>query len=275
LSFLPPMMIAILVAKSIADRYAKEPLYASLIHQLGMPHLDPAGANCSALIGRTARHLMSHPVIVMRERELRGAVRDALSGTEHGAFPVVDSAGRLRGIVLRVQLTDVVEGGSEFDLLDLTKSMSTSPFTVLQGFDARLAYLMFQDVGMRHLIVLSNDMTVAGIITRKDLAGVLEHADLHHADLHHHPHHHDEENGVLLGGAARRGAFSTGFAHTCSDTLKPLASKRDTLVPGPSLLLPFQAKGSGRLGPSVTNTAAKSPPPNPSLHPSFGSTTGL
>eukprot|EP01062_Namystynia_karyoxenos_P028837 TRINITY_DN2177_c3_g1_i1.p1 TRINITY_DN2177_c3_g1~~TRINITY_DN2177_c3_g1_i1.p1 ORF type:complete len:1168 (+),score=358.51 TRINITY_DN2177_c3_g1_i1:82-3585(+) len=178
LFFLPPMMLSILVAKWVADRYAKEALYHGLIHELDMPHLDPMGDQSSALLGRTAKHLMTHPVVVLRENEERGRIDDALS-TSHGAFPVIDSSGRLRGILLSSQLEKLEPGDDPSQIVPLAHIMSSSPFAVHHNFQAKLTYMQFQTVGMRHLIVTDDHLQVVGIITRKDLAAALHHADLH------------------------------------------------------------------------------------------------
>eukprot|EP00662_Eupelagonemidae_sp_cell21_P036285 gene36285-31024_t len=233
LFFIPPMMLAMLISKWFADRYAPEALYHGLIHRLGMPLLDPDGDRSSALLNRNARHLMARPVVALRMDELRGCIRSALK-TPHNGFPVVDgSSGVLRGFMLRSQLTRRRPKDAP------PRDMSSSPFVVHKSFSARSTYRAFQSLGLRHLIygalcdfvlnhrinaplmdhecmrkavaqfgmhidacsvvVVDDHYCPVGIITRKDLASAL-----------HHGHEHDPRHGII--GDLRTVVGELGFA---------------------------------------------------------------
>lgn len=143
-----------------------------------MPFLDPSGDRASALITRRASHMMSRPVVSLRCTELRVCIRDALE-SPHNGFPVVDNrSGVLRGIVTRSQINgpEYLQG-ADGEAVSLLRDMSTAPFAVHKNFPARLTYSCFQSLGLRHMLVVDDSYRVVGIITRKDLAAAVHHAE--------------------------------------------------------------------------------------------------
>jgi len=53
--------------------------------------------------------------------------------------------------------------------IDLTMFMDSSPITVYPTTPFRRLYRIFLQMGMRHMIVVDNDSSLVGLITRKDL----------------------------------------------------------------------------------------------------------
>ena len=53
--------------------------------------------------------------------------------------------------------------------IDLSLFMDASPITVYPSTPFRRLYRIFLHMGMRHMVVLNNDSSLHGLITRKDL----------------------------------------------------------------------------------------------------------
>eukprot|EP00754_Rhynchopus_humris_P009487 Rhum_TRINITY_DN14025_c5_g1::Rhum_TRINITY_DN14025_c5_g1_i1::g.67900::m.67900 len=105
--FLPPMMVAIMIAKWTADYKEPHSLYHALIHLMDVPFLDSGVEAAMNYELFTAEDVMASPVVSLREKEYIGNVYAALSGP-HTGFPVVDKRNRLKGFVLRVQLETIL-----------------------------------------------------------------------------------------------------------------------------------------------------------------------
>ena len=227
--FLPPMMIAIMMAKWSADFKEPYSLYHALIHLEKIPFLDggiEASMNYELF---TAEDVMSSPVAALEEDEQMGRIFEALA-TTHAGFPVVNRKRQLKGWVLRAQLETIVarlgldeEGADESRVLtsggdcstylhdligdvrqnqtdevinvashnkrrvsllkrrdtithdiftfrvNLAPIMSTSPFVVHKNFRFNLTRIIFQAMSMRHLVVVTTNYRVVGVITRKNI----------------------------------------------------------------------------------------------------------
>ncbi|KXZ47514.1 hypothetical protein GPECTOR_35g952 [Gonium pectorale] len=59
----------------------------------------------------------------------------------------------------------------ENGVIDLTPYINTSVFMVPDSFSVERTYVLFRTMGLRHLIVVDEQHTVKGIVTRKDLLG--------------------------------------------------------------------------------------------------------
>ncbi len=111
-------MFSIMAAKIIGDLF-NEGLFDMHIQLSGMPLLDYDPPPLTKKL--SARHIMTKPVIVLKEKETVGSVLDLLAKTKHHGFPIVTNIndqdktdeneenkeqnyGRLKGLILRHQL---------------------------------------------------------------------------------------------------------------------------------------------------------------------------
>eukprot|EP01059_Diplonema_ambulator_P021477 TRINITY_DN3567_c0_g2_i2.p1 TRINITY_DN3567_c0_g2~~TRINITY_DN3567_c0_g2_i2.p1 ORF type:complete len:1005 (+),score=45.77 TRINITY_DN3567_c0_g2_i2:757-3771(+) len=293
LYWMPAMMCGIMVSKWVAD-YHCHSLYHALIMLRDMPFLSPDGAKPPHYQLHTAKDIATTPVVSLKETSTMGDLLDSLLLT-HNAFPVIDEDGRLKGIILKIQIEtllyqryfdnmsdqDLIRGlgegrepsitnrgahlrqllGMKRDLtpvdlaeeIDLREFYSTSPFTVHTGFRLDLAYILFQSLGLRHLIVVDSDHTPYGVITRRDLVDIDKRL---------------EENQVLDEGLVspqhrRRKSHAPGFKSSLAKSFKPTASMKPKIAksqPGSSPVSPLLPKPI--VGPTPSN-----PEQPPSVNP--------
>eukprot|EP01065_Artemidia_motanka_P037858 TRINITY_DN46763_c0_g1_i1.p1 TRINITY_DN46763_c0_g1~~TRINITY_DN46763_c0_g1_i1.p1 ORF type:complete len:1275 (+),score=364.64 TRINITY_DN46763_c0_g1_i1:61-3885(+) len=108
LSSLAPIMIGVMIAKTVADNFT-HPLYHALLEVRCVPFLD-YDCNLPYLDVFAAAHLMSkvtHRTMFTVRGETVKKVRTVLETTDHNGFPVVGTRikpGRFKGTVTRAQL---------------------------------------------------------------------------------------------------------------------------------------------------------------------------
>ncbi|PRP82645.1 hypothetical protein PROFUN_09756 [Planoprotostelium fungivorum] len=192
ISYAPPIMFTVIVAKWIGD------LFDDGIYNTWDPPQWMAGKSVSDVMSGELVNLTCHPTV---EKVVR-----TLQECEHNGFPVVDEGGRLRGQILRSQLTVILyEGGygrmedgdvpevaldcfryhfprfpelheiqvdeSELDMkLNLLPYVNPNPHTVTPNTNLSRAYRLFRSMGLRHLPVVNEKNQPVGMVTRKDLA---------------------------------------------------------------------------------------------------------
>ncbi|CCW64808.1 unnamed protein product [Phytomonas sp. EM1] len=89
LHYLLPVMVAIVVSKSVADRLSK-PLYHEILHLSCVPYLS-ANLPHPDFEQLAVADVMSTNVVILRRRERTEVVLSALLNTTHHAFPVVEA----------------------------------------------------------------------------------------------------------------------------------------------------------------------------------------
>jgi chloride channel 7 len=157
-----------------------------------------------------AKHLMTHPVTVLREVETVERVLHILRSTKHNGFPVVEgfdsenseTFGILKGFILRHQLftllkhksflltnrqltpddfreyyptylqfKDIEISENEFNLeLDLRPYMNLAPYSLSENSNLPRIFRLFRGLGLRHIVIVDKKNNVVGIVTRIDVA---------------------------------------------------------------------------------------------------------
>ena len=85
----------------------------------------------------------------------------------HRAFPVVSEEGRLLGLVRRSALEEYLQAEQNvLASMNLEEVADMAPFAVDLDFPVERAYLMFRELGLRHLVVTDAGRPV-GILTRR------------------------------------------------------------------------------------------------------------
>eukprot|EP00096_Caligus_rogercresseyi_P000557 TRINITY_DN11013_c0_g1_i1.p1 TRINITY_DN11013_c0_g1~~TRINITY_DN11013_c0_g1_i1.p1 ORF type:complete len:413 (-),score=60.94 TRINITY_DN11013_c0_g1_i1:383-1447(-) len=202
-----PLVIVCMVAKYTGD-YFNDGLYDVHSELSGVPYLPWQPPVNYRLL--TARDIMTSPVCVLELKSSLEYVLNVLKLTSHNGFPVVEpNGGRFKGIILRDQILAmlhfrVFKGHGEEGIgqltwdklrslyprfnrekslffspeerktkvLDFTRIMNHSPYTVSSDMSAENVYRLFRLVALRHLVVLSHEGGALGIITRKNLARI-------------------------------------------------------------------------------------------------------
>jgi chloride channel 7 len=111
-----PIMFAIMAAKLVGDLF-NEGIFDMHIALAGIPLLDWEPPSMTQKL--SAQHVMTFPVVVLREKETVGRIMNILQNTKHNGFPVVDgyepdakvvdNFGLLKGFILRHQLLTLLK----------------------------------------------------------------------------------------------------------------------------------------------------------------------
>jgi chloride channel 7 len=200
MNFLLPIMLAIIVSKSVGD-FFNHPLYDSLIGIKRLPYLEHEPS--LAMEKLQCSDIMSREVVSIPRKCTVGKMLDILSNSVHNGFPVVDDSDRFLGMILKKHLVvflrtrqylrlrmitkvdfyehlnesrndvDVIRSLTPHDHLDivfdLAPFMHQSPITVTPHFPVVRAFHIFRTMGLRHIPVIDRKYRVTGIISRKDM----------------------------------------------------------------------------------------------------------
>ncbi|KAG9234135.1 chloride channel-like protein 3 [Amylocarpus encephaloides] len=195
--YIPPFMIAILVAKWVADAMNSESIYDLAQTVLGHPFLDPEHA---LKIVRNEGHLVDElipPAQTMREitvdvgtecKVSKALLATKLSqlkarGLMDAGVVLVDGNGMLHGYLAEGELDfaiheeGVLKDGEPVDLLQgpLSAFVDRTPLTICAKAPMEYAVQMFVGLGLRHLIVTEEGSgKVVGVIIKKRLVLYLE-----------------------------------------------------------------------------------------------------
>ncbi|KAK0320900.1 chloride channel [Friedmanniomyces endolithicus] len=204
LTYVLPIMIAVMLSKWVGDAFGKKGIYESWIQFQGYPFIDnkddaavpdvPVGQImmrfealvCIPATGHTIETLRA----LLQEHRFRG-------------FPVIDAdrESLLLGYISRTELTFALntadsstmpattqcffqhsEGADPSTTLDLRPWMDQTPITLSARSSLQLTKDMFEKLGLRNVLFTDKGM-LAGLLTKKDLWFVLE----------------EEEDGRLVG----------------------------------------------------------------------------
>ena len=195
---LSPVMLTIIVAKTVMDYNCPVPFFDVIIHRRRMPFLEPHAP--PSIKGKTAGNLMSSDIVCLTLNESVKNMVQVLLCTTHNGFPIVSKPQNadpksmsvvkpfFHGIITRQNIFKVLQVVVRNDargrvtddtifvpsqLMDLDVDLSpacmdTQMYIPLQ-LPAYKTYRMFTELGIRHLCVVSEDGRLLGIITREDL----------------------------------------------------------------------------------------------------------
>ncbi|XP_078488881.1 H(+)/Cl(-) exchange transporter 7-like isoform X2 [Ciona intestinalis] len=198
-----PLMAVLLLAKWVGD-YFNHGIYDMHIHLNKVPILPWEPPALSTNI--QAREVMGTPVVTLRTVPLVSDICSVLSDPRncHSGYPISDSEGKFRGVILRTQLLILLKhkefverGGSSeriklsvfrdsypryFPLsvinvsegeqqchVDLRPFLNPSPYTIQENASLPRIFRLFRALGLRHLVVLNDEHKVVGMISRKDI----------------------------------------------------------------------------------------------------------
>jgi chloride channel 3/4/5 len=212
LTYIVPIMIAVMISKWVGDAIIRDGIYDGHIHLYGYPFLDSKREfTHNTLACDVMRPRQSDPplTIVDLSQVTVGLLEDLVSDTDYFGFPcVLDSTSQLlAGFLTRKDITFVLdqvnsrrEGAtreSRVFFIDSTRRvnqqlqestvpsvnfrglMDPSPFQIADQTPMETVVEMFRKMGLRQVLV-SHNGRLLGIITKKD---VLRHiAEQEHKD---------------------------------------------------------------------------------------------
>lgn len=194
--YIPPFMIAILVAKWVADAISSESVYDLAQTVLGHPFLDGEHALRAVRDEGVLVEELIPPTRTMREitLEISGTykISKALLATKlhqlkarglmDAGLVLVNSNGSLYGYLAEGELDfaintpGVLNDEEEVDMLEgvLSTFVDLTPLTIAAKAPMEYCVEMFSQLGLRHLIVLDGDGRVVGVIIKKRLVLYIE-----------------------------------------------------------------------------------------------------
>ncbi|KAF2270170.1 hypothetical protein CC78DRAFT_507834 [Lojkania enalia] len=198
LTYVLPIMIAVMISKWIGDAISPRGIYESWIHFNGYPFLDNRDDNGSSIPDVSAAQVMTRiedlTVITATGNTIQ-SLRELLSRYRFRGFPVIDNTrdAILLGYISRAELafalTSALTPPRHLDesteayfshqplsdpttSLDLRPWMDQTPITLNSKASFQLTVSMFQKLGLRY-VIFTDRGTLKGLLTKKDVWFVL------------------------------------------------------------------------------------------------------
>lgn len=164
-----PVMLACAISAIIARRYAKESVYTMKLARRGINLRLTHEQNLLRVL--TVRDAMTREVQTVPETMKFGDLLDLLAHSREIDFPVVDTAGRLTGMISFQDIREVAfEKGLE-DVLIVRELMSRNAITVTERDDLHTA---LERIGSRNIerlpvVDVHERRRVVGMLSRRDI----------------------------------------------------------------------------------------------------------
>lgn len=199
LTYVLPIMIAVMLSKWVGDALGRRGIYESWIHQNEYPFLDNSDDNLLAIPDVPSAQIMTRIedlTVLTAAGHTIASLSRLLDETSHRGFPVVASEPRdlLLGYISRAELSYNLQTASR-DLpadteaffsrqpladprttLDLRPWMDQTPITLPSQSSLHLAVNYFQKLGLRY-VLFSDRGVLKGLLTKKDVWYVLNGAE--------------------------------------------------------------------------------------------------
>ena len=168
-----PVVLSVMSAKFVADLVMHHPLYEALIEGKGVRYLAPIddARTQRRLFSKCVSEVMTAPVVTVRHRESKGAVKAILALTTHSHFVVIGDQGVVIGVVKRADLEGVLVKVSNKHLSDevlVEMPKKAVPISVRRDLELHKGYYLFTQMGMRVLTVTDEHNRLEGLITRNN-----------------------------------------------------------------------------------------------------------
>ncbi|KAL1606452.1 chloride channel [Paraconiothyrium brasiliense] len=199
LTYVLPIMIAVMISKWVGDAISPRGIYESWIHFNGYPFLDNRDDNSSSIPDVPAAQVMTRIddlITITATGHTIASLRQLLSQHRFRGFPVIDSShdALLLGYISRTELAFALKSAlstprnlspeteahfSHQPLADPTTSldlrpwMDQTPITLNAKASFQLTYAMFMKLGLRYVIFTERG-TLKGLLTKKDVWFVLD-----------------------------------------------------------------------------------------------------
>jgi chloride channel 3/4/5 len=196
LTFVLPIMIAVMLSKWVGDAFGKAGIYESWIHFQKYPFLDNKDDTPVPDISISEVMTRAEDLICLTAtNHTIDSLRELLREHSYRGFPVVTATeSTLLGYISRTELAFALDSSSQTlpgttecyfqhepyadptTTLDLRPWMDQTPITLNSRSSLMLTNEMFQKLGLR-FVVLANQGRLAGLVTKKDIWSVLNEID--------------------------------------------------------------------------------------------------
>ncbi|PVI06440.1 hypothetical protein DM02DRAFT_610011 [Periconia macrospinosa] len=220
LTYVLPIMIAVMISKWIGDAISPRGIYESWIHFNGYPFLDNRDDNGSSIPDVPAAQVMTRIddlMVITATGHTIQSLRNILSQNRFRGFPIIDNSrdAILLGYISRTELAYALSAAlspprsfspdteayfahqplsDPTTSLDLRPWMDQTPITLNAKASFQLTVSMFQKLGLRYVLFVERG-TLKGLLTKKDVWYVLDGAE---------DNGRDDENGNIIGRGVSR-----------------------------------------------------------------------
>lgn len=165
-----PLMLCIMVSKSVADRFTRSAFDIALELNVQIRMLRESAWNCED-INIPIFDLCSREVVVLHCKELASHIMKVLASTRHHSFPLVEGTrAHVVGVAPRKLLMDAVATASEHDVIDLMQFSDLTPDVKHWTTATSRVMTHFRVMGLTSLCIVDKDRALMGIVTRTDIS---------------------------------------------------------------------------------------------------------
>lgn len=198
LTYVLPIMIAVMISKWIGDAISPRGIYEAWIHFNGYPYLDNRDDNGSTVPDVPAAQVMTRIedlTVITATGHTIDSLRKLLTQQRFRGFPVIDNTrdALLLGYISRTELAFALSSAlspprnltpeteayfshqplsDPTTSLDLRPWMDQTPITLNAKASFQLTVSMFQKLGLRYVLFVDRGM-MKGLLTKKDVWFVL------------------------------------------------------------------------------------------------------
>jgi chloride channel 3/4/5 len=242
LTYVIPIMIAVMLSKWCGDIFGKRGIYESWIQLNEYPFLDHRDdTNPPDVSAHRVMTTVDDVSVITATGHTISSLRSLLANTSYRGFPVINETSKpvLLGYITRNELSFALKYSTSptnrnladetqvfflhqpfadpVDTLDLRPWMDQTPITLNSNISFLIVLRMFQRLGLRY-VLFSNKGILQGLLTKKDVWAVLNGVEFRRQealrDDGFHDAHTAEEVGLLhadgrssLGSSLRRDSF--------------------------------------------------------------------
>lgn len=202
LTYVLPMMVAVMISKWVGDAFSRRGIYESWIHFNEYPFLDHSDTETATVPDATAAQIMTRIedlVVLTATGHTIASLTAILEQNPHRGFPVISDPrdAILLGYISRAELAYNLRSSTEpprslppetetffshqpladpRSTLDLRPWMDQTPITMPSQATLHLVVTYFQQLGLRYVLFADRGALV-GLLTKKDVWHVLNGAE--------------------------------------------------------------------------------------------------
>eukprot|EP01064_Diplonema_japonicum_P018383 TRINITY_DN27074_c0_g1_i1.p1 TRINITY_DN27074_c0_g1~~TRINITY_DN27074_c0_g1_i1.p1 ORF type:complete len:775 (+),score=87.74 TRINITY_DN27074_c0_g1_i1:74-2398(+) len=200
LEYLVPVMLAVIISKWVGEWVGgRQSIYELHILMNGYPYLDPKIELRSTDTVADLMEAQDLKTVAATGWKISD-VQDLLESCDYKGFPVVNTADKIVGWILRKNLTQAIETArgqhlnisettgivlldgyvnhGEADVVDASWFVDSTPMQISKGTSVNRLLQLFKSLGLRSILV-AHHSTLQGIITRKDVLEYVARYELH------------------------------------------------------------------------------------------------
>lgn len=171
-----PLMISCIISSLVAGQIKQESIYTMKLLRKGIDIRE--GKAIGVLKSILVKDVMNRNVRTVAQEMPMGALIDVISKSKYNSFPVLDSAGRLVGILSH---NDYVEPAFNEHLKDLVVVRDISTLDVItvsvnETLDQALEKISLKDFAILPVVSDEDPSRLVGVLSRRDIMGAYQQA---------------------------------------------------------------------------------------------------